>query len=189
MITVVHPKDKTTAVLKGLYEGMDYQLIDESMTNQEVRHLLNHANGFQAMMLLGHGSDKGLFSRTDDNKESFDRILVGRQHRYYLYKQHRLIGIWCHANLFAMEHHLSGLFSGMFISEMSEAYEYGVETSQEELDQELRKFVVRLRSLIDEGIHYSEIPERLKAMDDVHSPLTNFNYASVYYINFKLYDL
>ena len=182
MITVVHPKDKTTAVLKGLYEGMDYCLVDQSMTNQEVRHVLNHANAFELMMLLGHGSDRGLYSRTDDNQEEFDRILVGKHHRYYLTKQHRLIGIWCHANLFAEEHHLSGLFTGMFISEMSEAYEYGVATSQEELDIELPKFVHRLRSLIDEDVPFSEMPERLKAMDDVHSSLTNFNYHSVYYL-------
>ena len=182
MITVVHPKDKTTAVLKGLYEGKEYRLVDQSMTNQEVRHVLNHANVFETMMLLGHGSERGLYSRIDDSQEEFDRILVGKHHCYYLKKQHRIIGIWCHANLFAEEYHLTGLFTGMFISEMSEADEYGVVTSQKELDTELPKFVHRLRMLIDEDVAFSEMPARLKAADDIHSPLTEFNYNSVYFL-------
>ena len=188
MMTVVHPKDRTTAVLSGLYEGLEVQLLDETMTNNEIRHYLNHANPFEPLMILGHGSDKGLYSRKDDTAEGFDRILVGKHHLYYLRQQHRLMGIWCHANLFAKEHHLSGLFTGMFISEMSEAYEYGVETTEEELQTELCKFVNRLRGLMDEGVPYADIPERLLQLDDVHSPLTEFNYHSVYYVNGRVYD-
>ena len=188
MITVVHPKDRTTAVLGGLYEGLEVQLLNETMTNNEIRHGLHHANVFEPLMILGHGSDKGLFSRKDDTAEDFDRILVGKHHLYYLKQQHRLMGIWCHAHLFAKEHQLSGLFTGMFISEMSEACEYGVETTEEELHTELSKFVHRLRGLMDEKVPYAEIPERLRLMDDVHSPLTEFNYHSVYYLNGRDYD-
>ena len=188
MITVIHPQDKTTAVLQGLYQGLDYHLIDESLSDEALRQELKQANPFEIMMLLGQGSDKGLFVRADDNQPGFDRILIDRLHDYYLCRQHRLIGIWSHADLFAKENHLSGLFTGRWITTLSEAYAYGVETSQEELDRERAQFVMRLRSLIDEGLPLSEIPERLRAMDEVHSPLTDFNYKAVYYIHFKLYD-
>ena len=37
-------------------------------------------------------------------------------------------------------------------------------------------------ALLNEGIPLSEIPERMLAMDDVHSPLTTFNYKNFYYL-------
>ena len=183
MITVVHPNDRTTAVLKGLYEGQNVCLLDERMTNAEIRHGLHRADPFEPLMLLGHGSDRGLFSRIDDTQENFDRILVGKHHLYYLRRQHRIIGIWCHADLFARQYHLCGLFTGMFISEMAEAEEYGVLTNPEELQIELQKFVLRLRTLLNVGVAYHEIPQRLQALDDVHSALTKFNYERIYFIS------
>ena len=55
-------------------------------------------------------------------------------------------------------------------------------TAQEELDRENVKLARRLRTLLDERIPLSEIPKRMLAMDDVHSPLTTFNYNNFYYI-------
>lgn len=69
----------------------------------------------------------------------------------------------------------------MIISELSEAFLYGIETTQEELDGENMKLAQRLRSLFDEGVLLSEIPARMKALDNVRSPLTNFNYDHFYY--------
>ena len=183
MITVVHPKDRSTVVLKVLYEGLETNLLDESMTNREIRHGLHHADIFESLMILGHGADNGLLSRVDDTQKEFDRNLVGKHHLFYLRKQHRLIGIWCYAHLFAQTHRLTGLFTGMFISEMSEAEKNGVRTTEEEIQTELVKFVKRLRQLLDTNMHLSEIVKRLKNMDDAHTPLTEFNYHSIYYIN------
>jgi len=42
--------------------------------------------------------------------------------------------------------------------------------------------VKRLRSLLDEDIPLHEIPDRILAMDDVHSPLTKFNYKNFVYL-------
>jgi hypothetical protein len=36
--------------------------------------------------------------------------------------------------------------------------------------------------LLDEDIPLHEIPDRILAMDDVHSPLTEFNYRHFYYL-------
>ena len=43
----------------------------------------------------------------------------------YCLRRHPVIGIWCHANLFAERFRLHDLFSGMVISEMEEAHAYG----------------------------------------------------------------
>ena len=146
-------------------------------------HLLHHVSTQKRIMLLGHGSDKGLFFRKDDSKEEFDKIIVGHSHAYHLRKHGgNIVAVWCNADQFARAEGLHGLFSGMIVSAMSEALLYQVETTQEELDRENVKLAMRLRTLLDENIRLSEIPERMLASDDVHSPLTTFNYQYFYYL-------
>ena len=130
---VIHPKDKTTAMLSVLYEGLEVRLIDQRASNSEVKHLLNHITTSERILLLGHGFDKGLFS-------------------------------------------------GMVVTEMDEALAYGIETIQEELDCENIKLAKHLRFLLDEGIPLIDVPVRMLELDDVHSPLTNFNYNNIFYL-------
>ena len=57
---VIHPKDKTTAMLSALYEGLEAQVVDDNHTTKEMGRLLHHVSTQDRIMLLGHGSDKGL---------------------------------------------------------------------------------------------------------------------------------
>ena len=180
---VIHPKDKTTSMLSVLYDGLEAQVVDDCRSTKDIGHLLHHASTQERIMLLGHGSDKGLFFRADDSKDDFDKIIVGHAHAYHLRKHGgNIVAVWCNANQFARAEGLHGLFTGMIVSELSEALLYQVETTQEELDRENVKLARRLRALLDEGILLSEIPKRMLAMDDVHSPLTTFNYKNFYYL-------
>ena len=70
---VVHPKDITTSVLNSLYKRTDSKVIDQTVSKREIEHLLHHCPPHERIMLLGHGSDNGLFSRTDDTTPEFDR--------------------------------------------------------------------------------------------------------------------
>ena len=70
----------------------------------------------------------------------------------------------------------------MIISEMSEAVQYGIETSEEELTLENVKFMKRLRQLFDESCLLHEIPDRMLTLDDIHSELTKCNYAKLFYL-------
>lgn len=180
---VIHPKDKTTAMLSALYEGLGARLVDDCRSTKEVGRLLHHVSTQERIMLLGHGSDKGLFFREDDCRDEFDRIIVGHSHAYHL-RRHggNIVAVWCNADLFARDEGLHGLFSGMIISEQSEAQFYQVETTQEELDRENLKLARRIRALLDEDVPLNEIPERMLAMDDVRSPLTTFNYKHLFYL-------
>lgn len=180
---VIHPKDKTTAMLHALYDGLDAKVVSGDCSTKEMGHLLYHVSSKERIMLLGHGSGKGLFYRHDDSKDTFDRIIVGHPHAFQLRKHGaNLIAVWCYADVFARAEGLHGLFSGMIISEMSEALMNDVETTQEELDRENVKLARRLRVLLDEDIPLCDIPKRMLAMDDVCSPLTTFNYNNFYYL-------
>ena len=74
---VIPPKDKTTAMLSVLYDGLEAQVVDDCRSTKEIGHLLHHASTQERIMLLGHGSYKGLFFRADDSKDDFDKIIVG----------------------------------------------------------------------------------------------------------------
>ena len=180
---VIHPKDKTTAMLSALYEGLEAQVVADNRSTKEVGHLMHHVSTQERIMLLGHGSDKGLFFREDDSKDEFDKIIVGHSHAYYLRKHGgNIVAVWCNADQFAHAEGLHGLFTGMIVSELSEARLYQVETTQEELDRENVKLATRLRTLLDERIPLNKIPKRILAMDDAHSPLTTFNYKNFFYL-------
>ena len=98
----------------------------------------------------------------------------------YALRKHPVIGIWCHADLFARKEHLHGLFSGMIVSEMKEAQEYGISCSQEDLDRENANLAERLRVLFDHDVPFQEIPSRLAEMDTARTQLTRFNYNNFY---------
>lgn len=180
---VVHPIDRTTEMLSILYEGLDARLIESECSKHEMKHLLCHTSPSERIMLLGHGSDNGLYFRRNDETEGFDGIVVGHQHAYCLRKHcGGIIGIWCHAVEFARKEGLHGLFSGMIISEMSEAEEYGVATDKESMDKANRIMFIQLRRLLDDGTPLHEIPERLRALDITQSDLSRFNYERFYYL-------
>lgn len=119
----------------------------------------------------------------DDQKLEFEGIVVGHQHKYHIRNQgSNIVALFCHADKFAENEHLHRLFTGMIISELSEAVAEGIETTEEEIERESHKFVSRLRSLLNDEIPLCEIPMRMLALDDIHSPLTRFNYQRIYYM-------
>lgn len=181
---IIHPKDRTTAMLSALYEGMtEARLLDCTLSSKAIGQELHRTPRSERIMLLGHGCEKGLYWREDDTQPSFDRILVGHPHAFHL-RNHgsNIVAIFCHADKFARAEGLHGLFTGMIISELSEAEEYGIATTQEELDRENIKFAYRLRSLLNENVLLSDIPQWIQELDDTHSPLTEFNYKNIFYL-------
>ncbi len=180
---VVHPKDITTTFLSLLYDGTDSKVVDQSWSKREIEHLLHHTPSSERIMLLGHGSENGLFSRKDDRVGEFDRIIVGHSQAYHL-RRHgaNIIGIWCHADKFARKEGLHGLFSGMIISDKEEAEEYGIITLQRNIEVANEEMFSKLRGLLDEGVPLREIPEIMKTLNDKPSWLTNFNYENFYYL-------
>ena len=106
---VIHPKDKTTAMLSALYDGLEAQMVADCRSTKEMGHLLRHVSTQERIMLLGHGFGKGLFYRADDSKEGFDKIIVGHPHAYHLRKHGgNIVAVWCNADQFARAEGLHG---------------------------------------------------------------------------------
>lgn len=181
---VIHPKDRTTEVLAMLYDGKGAQVVTDYPSRHLLKDQMYHLPKREWIMLLGHGCDRGLYFRENDEDKNFDKIIIDKSFNHQL-RHHgsRLIGIWCHAVDFARQEGLHGLFSGMLISEKAEAEEYGIDATQEEILASNRMMFAKLRSLLDdEDVMWHEIPERMREWDEEHTALSEFNYGKFYYL-------
>ena len=170
-MTIIHPNDPTTRFLSRLYEQREdiKTLITEKNTNMDV---IRAIRGDDTIMMLGHGNPYGLFSTPRDNGQ-YERLIVNSSHVQFL-RDKTCIAIWCHADQFARQYGLHGLFSGVIISECQEADELNVNTSQDEIDREMEKFASRLHDCIClYGLQ--DTPMRMRELDDARSELTLFN--------------
>ena len=129
---IIHPEDNTTSFLSIIYNGMsDVDLITDNHTPNSV--IKEAIKCHDRIVLLGHGTEYGLFSGQNPKTHSFDRIIVGCKH-VQLLRDKEINAIWCNANIFGEKYGLNGLFSGMVISELEESIDCGVQTTQSELD-------------------------------------------------------
>lgn len=180
---VIHPHDRTTAFLSLLYEGTDFRALDQSASSKAIQHALHHTPQSERIMLLGHGSEEGLFSREDDTAPDFDRIIVGHPHAHNL-RRHggNIIGIWCNAVDFARRKGLHGLFSGMIISDINEAQQYGIITLQQHIDEANERLCTRLRALLDQECPLHEIPALMRRYMCGGDLVDQFNYEKFVYL-------
>lgn len=180
---VIHPADSTTSMLTALYSGQAYHLLDQQSGSHEIRTRIRLAPPHERIMILGHGCPRGLFSKNFDNASSYDRLIINHRHTYHL-RRHggNLIGIWCHARLFAEKERLHGLFSGMIISEPEEAQEYGLITTPQELDTVNTSLFTQLRALLDASTPLHQIPRLITQANNFHTPLADFNYNNFFYL-------
>jgi len=176
-MTVIHANDPTTKVLSLLYEQRtDISVkIDETCNSSRVQRAIR---GDNFILMLGHGNRHGLFSKPDKNGE-YKRFLITDRHVQFL-RDKTCVGIWCYANRFAENYGLHGLFSGMIISELQEAIDLNIQTTEEEVSREITQFTSRLKDCMDR-YELHEIPDRMKELDDVKSELTVFNYNRLFY--------
>ena len=173
---VIHPEDRSTEFLRVIYEGAEgVTCLRGKESRKALEKTLFHLKPGETILLLGHGSAEGLFRKEETGYVPY----VGRSMAYSL-RRHPIIGIWCHANLFAESLRLHGLFTGMVISEMEEARLYGVETTEEELFRENARLAEAFRRVIWEGGSFEKMREALMLSARPDTALTRFNYNSIY---------
>ena len=173
---VIHPKDSSTDFLSALYENAEgVTCLRGEDSRKALTKILYHRPEGETFLLIGHGSPDGLFRKEEDGYHCY----VGRSMAYCL-KRHPVIGVWCNANLFAEATGLHGLFTGMVISEMEEALQYEVRTTEEELERENAALAENYRRVLDEGGCFREMRDKLMRLGDHDSELTRFNYNSIY---------
>lgn len=115
---IVHPQDPTTDFLKPIYANIENKtLITSGVSKNELRQLIIEHD---RIICCGHGSPEGLLSVGQFlgvNSDIIDDTMVD-----ILSQKKDNIFVWCNADQFVERNGLEGFYSGMFISEIQEAW-------------------------------------------------------------------
>jgi len=161
---VIHLDDRSTDFLRPIYEGHGYPVISGRIGEDE---LLATIKQFPRVYMLGHGCPTGLFGAG---------FLIGDKFGPALSQKEGLF-IWCNADAYAKRHKLTGLVSGMFISEVGEAAMFGIRATQEEVDASNNSFSKVVRSCLDAGSHLSQVRQ---CYTSAECKITKFNQERLY---------
>lgn len=135
---VIHMDDRSTDFLKIIYEGLGFDEITGRVGQDE---LIEAIEGHDRIFMLGHGAPSGLFGPGYLIGDEFGELLSTKVGVY----------IWCNADAYAARHKLTGLVSGMFISEVGEAAMFGIQATQQEVDASNHAFARVVRNYLDTG--------------------------------------
>jgi hypothetical protein len=142
---VIHPQDRSTDFLKPIYANIKRKTVLSKNISRD--KLLAMVRLHDTIIMLGHGSSSGLFNVSGIGKgmlavgESLVEELRGKQ----------LIAIWCNADKFIEHHSLPALYSGMFISEVSEARYCNVQGDQVMVNESNNTFAALLGRMLGES--------------------------------------
>jgi len=126
---VIHPKDSSTDFLKPIYQHLpDTTVVIGGVFKDEVIDLIMQHD---RVIMLGHGTPHGLLAMNQFPGHSWN--IIDHNMVPFLRRTENIF-IWCNADQFVKRHQLKGLYSGMFISETSEATYCKVEATQDQVD-------------------------------------------------------
>ena len=175
---IIHPKDQTTDFLKEIYAHINYKtVIDGNVSKAELIKLIDIHD---QVLMLGHGSPMGLFSKNQfTNTGSY---IIDESVSDSLRKKTNNVFIWCHADQFVKNNQLMGFFSGMFISEFGEAFSLGIYVADRNLIDESNECFA---SIVSRNIHlpldilYENVLQVYKSLA-ITNPIAKFNLERLY---------
>ncbi len=173
---VIHPDDRSTDFLAPIYENIDVTLLTGGVSKNDVLKMMKEHD---RIIMMGHGSPWGLVSIgqfTDTNVYIVDNEMV-----HVLSQKKNNIFIWCNADQFVKRHDLRGFYSGMFISEVSEASYCGLPgTPQEVVTESNNAFATILGSVIDKSLKeiYYDTKHQYEML--INNPIVKYNYERLY---------
>jgi hypothetical protein len=164
---VIHPADRSTDFLKDIYKGKDWTIINDHEACRSRSVLTKLIKKHDRIIMMGHGYPGGLF---------FTCI---NSNMVYLLREKECVCIWCNADKFVEKYELRGFYTGMFISEVGEAYCNGIKAIQDEVTYSNVLFAMELNKVIDEPNVHSLIKESYKGVFE--NDVIKFNNARLYY--------
>ena len=144
---IIHPEDESTFFLDMVYKPIENKtVITGGISKTELMTLIREHD---RVMMMGHGSPAGLFSI---NKfTNCGAYIIDQQMVPLLKEKTDNVFIWCNADKFVEVFGLEGFYSGMFISEVGEAYYCGLPgTEQDQVDESNYGFVNIIAKYINE---------------------------------------
>ena len=114
---IIHPNDESTAFLNIIYKDInDKTLVTGGVSKSDIVKLIKQHD---RVMMMGHGSPSGLFAM--GQFLTYAPYIIDQNIVPYLEEKKDNVFIWCNADKFVDYYNLEGFYSGMFVSEVSEA--------------------------------------------------------------------
>jgi hypothetical protein len=178
---VIHPKDSSTDFLIPIYMNLksfpdfdDVTIIRGGSKDEVDEQIQLH----DRIMMMGHGSPQGLFAVGQFGMQG---MIIGHS-TVPLLENKECIFIWCNADKFVERYNLKGLYSGMFISEVSEASYCGLPgTPQDVVDESNDFFAAEFGLVSDKPL--TEIYNTVKYNYNIlaeDNPIAEYNSERLY---------
>lgn len=161
---VIHPEDKTTDFLSPIYSGKDWTILKVDISDDELQRLIREHD---RIIMLGHGTWCGLLG--------YGRLVIDQSWVETL-QQKKCVFIWCNADVFVKDYNLKGFYTGMIISETSEADLCKVEATWEEIDYSNALFAEAIKLAIDEN----DMVDKVKSIYKGNNPVIRYNHPNIY---------
>lgn len=175
---IIHAEDPSTDFLKPINANIKNKtVITGGIEKRELDQMIKR---YGRILMLGHGSPAGLFS-VGRFPNSWGYIIDDVSAMYLRGKQ--TICIWCNADEYVFKNKLKGLYTGMFISEISEAEQFlTVDVSQEMIDESNERFAYIIGQNITEQINiiYTRLVEGYCELASTN-PVARYNCQRLYY--------
>lgn len=161
---VIHPKDSTTDFLCEIYKHENWVTIN---TNVSKKTLKDQINAHDRIIMLGHGTEKGLIG--------FDRFVIDST-LVYLLREKICVCIWCNANDFVEKYGLKGFYTGMIISEHEEAVMYNISTNLFWITESNKDFALAIKK----SINHKNMLEKAISFYEGNSNIVEFNKKNLF---------
>jgi hypothetical protein len=144
---VIHPKDNSTDFLSPIYKDLDCDVITGVVSK---RHLKEQIKSHDRIIMLGHGTPHGLIGYSNPQTQLFrSPYFIIDSNFVYLLRAKLCVCIWCYANEFVEKYGLTGFYTGMIISEFSEAIDNCVKAEPEHICESNTLFAKTVKAHID----------------------------------------
>ena len=175
---IVHPEDPTTTFLSPIYANLKNKtVVRGGVSKSELRELIE---SHDRVLMLGHGSPWGLLNA--GQFPDAGSYIIDDSMALTLKNKFNTVFIWCHADQFVQRHGLSGLYSGMLISEVGEAFYYGFDdVDWNMIDQSNDRFASIVSKYLNEPMEslYQKLLIEYGFMARTN-PIARFNHDRLY---------
>lgn len=174
-ILVIHPADPSTDFLSIIYKDINATVIRQKIPKSKLKRLMKEVD---RIIMLGHGTPSGM----GFVERGYINLIVDSTLVYLLREKKDNVYIWCNADEFVRKYELSGFSTGMFISEMDEAYIFGVKATEDDIYESNERFARIVRNYLHKD--GEELKNILKEDYSLSSDVAKYNHERFY--SFKL---
>ncbi len=176
---IIHPDDRSTDFLRPIYAKVpNATIVTGGIDKSDVAQLIAE---HEQVMMMGHGSPFGLFA-VGDWRGTYGYIIDYTMVPMLRQKTNNVF-IWCNADKFVNTYNLKGFYSGMFISEVGEAYYCGLPNTKQETVTASNNYFAEL---VGEVIAEKPLAETYTYVKENYGLLAESNPVALYNFN-RLY--